>query len=73
MIKKILLKRITIAVMTLLVAGKAHAQHQKIINPGEVWPDNRGEHIQAHGGGIIKIKNTYYWYGEEKAAWTGFK
>ena len=54
------------AVMTLLITGKAYAQRQKIINPGEVWPDNRGEHIQAHGGGIIKIKNTYYWYGEER-------
>ncbi|WP_208809192.1 family 43 glycosylhydrolase [Mucilaginibacter metallidurans] len=54
------------AVMTLLITGKAYAQHQKIINPGAVWPDNRGEHIQAHGGGIIKIKNTYYWYGEER-------
>ncbi|WP_218134493.1 family 43 glycosylhydrolase [Mucilaginibacter gossypii] len=66
MIKKILLKRITMAVMTLLITGQVYAQHQKIINPGEVWPDNRGEHIQAHGGGIIKIKNTYYWYGEER-------
>ena len=58
MIKKILLKRITMAVMTLLITGQVYAQHQKIINPGEVWPDNRGEHIQAHGGGIIKIKYT---------------
>ncbi|MET3502587.1 hypothetical protein ABIC45_004211 [Mucilaginibacter rubeus] len=66
MIKKILLKRITMAVMTLLITGHVYAQRQKIINPGEVWPDNRGEHIQAHGGGIIKIKNTYYWYGEER-------
>lgn len=66
MIKKILLKRITMAVMTLLITGKVYAQQQKSINPGEVWPDNRGEHIQAHGGGIIKIKNTYYWYGEER-------
>ncbi|WP_426581626.1 family 43 glycosylhydrolase [Mucilaginibacter sp. R-33] len=66
MIKKILLKRITMAVMTLLITGQVYAQHQKIINPGAVWPDNRGEHIQAHGGGIIKIKNTYYWYGEER-------
>ncbi|MGF7075723.1 family 43 glycosylhydrolase [Mucilaginibacter sp. 3215] len=66
MIKKILLKRITMAIMTLLITGQVYAQHQKIINPGAVWPDNRGEHIQAHGGGIIKIKNTYYWYGEER-------
>lgn len=30
------------------------------INPGEVWPDTNGNHIQAHGGGIIKIKKTYF-------------
>ncbi len=37
------------------------------IKPMEVWPDNNGNHIQAHGGGIIKVKNIYYWYGEERA------
>ncbi|MBW4889752.1 family 43 glycosylhydrolase [Mucilaginibacter sp. HMF5004] len=37
------------------------------INPGQLWPDTQGNHVQAHGGGIIKIKDTYYWYGEERA------
>ena len=37
------------------------------INPGGVWPDSQGKHIQAHGGGIIKVENTYYWYGEERS------
>lgn len=36
------------------------------ISPREVWPDVDGSHIQAHGGGIIKIKKTYYWYGEQR-------
>src|SRR6266498_5988167 len=40
-------------------------QTNKII-PGELWPDNQGRHIQAHGGGIIKLNKTYYWYGEER-------
>ncbi len=35
-------------------------------NPTEIWPDADGNHIQAHGGGIIKIKKTYYWYGEQR-------
>ncbi|MEP6726575.1 MAG: family 43 glycosylhydrolase [Bacteroidota bacterium] len=38
-----------------------------VIKPGETWPDNNGNHVQAHGGGIIKIKGTYYWYGEERS------
>jgi len=42
------------------------AQKQTVIRPGETWPDNKGNHIQAHGGGIIKLGKTYYWYGEER-------
>ncbi|MDP4291664.1 MAG: family 43 glycosylhydrolase [Bacteroidota bacterium] len=42
----------------------AMCQKQSIIHPGELWPDNNGNHIQAHGGGIIKFGKTYYWYGE---------
>lgn len=43
------------------------AQDLKVIRPGEIWPDNNGKHIQAHGGGIIKSGNIYYWYGEERS------
>jgi hypothetical protein len=38
-----------------------------IIKPGSIWPDADGNHIQAHGGGIIKIRKTYFWYGEQRA------
>ena len=37
------------------------------IKPGELWPDDRGQHIQAHGGGIIKLGDTYYWFGEDRS------
>lgn len=52
----------------LLFPQLAHAQKNLpgVISPGEIWKDDRGQHIQAHGGGIIKIKNLYYWYGEER-------
>ncbi|WP_243348112.1 family 43 glycosylhydrolase [Parabacteroides sp. FAFU027] len=43
------------------------AQKREIIQPGEIWPDVDGNHIQAHGGGIIKIKKTYFWYGEQRS------
>ena len=36
-------------------------------HPGALWPDNRGEHINAHGGGVLFHKGTYYWYGEHKS------
>jgi len=38
-----------------------------VIHPGEPWPDDRGRHIQAHGGGIIKLGDTYYWFGEDRS------
>jgi Glycosyl hydrolases family 43 len=37
------------------------------IRPGTVWLDNRGHPIQAHGGGILKFGNTYYWFGEDRS------
>lgn len=34
--------------------------------PGQVWPDDKGVHINAHGGGILQVNQKYYWYGEHK-------
>ena len=34
--------------------------------PGEIWPDNNGAHINAHGGGILIHNKKYYWFGEHK-------
>ncbi|MGL5683727.1 MAG: glycoside hydrolase family 43 protein [Marinifilaceae bacterium] len=41
-------------------------QPLKSINPGQLWMDNKGEHINAHGGGVLYHKGTYYWFGEHK-------
>ncbi len=49
-----------------LLAGAAQAAPQPI-RPGAVWPDDRGRHVQAHGGGIIKGGDTYYWFGEDRS------
>ncbi|HBR12671.1 Glycosyl hydrolases family 43 [Epilithonimonas bovis DSM 19482] len=44
------------------------AQNGKNISfkPGEIWKDTDGVHINAHGGGILFDKGTYYWFGEFK-------
>jgi hypothetical protein len=39
-----------------------------VIRPGELWPDNQGVHINAHGGGILWHDGIYYWFGEHKIA-----
>ena len=38
----------------------------RIIAPGEIWPDNNGVHVNAHGGGMLLHNGIYYWYGENK-------
>ena len=35
-------------------------------NPGKLWLDTDGEHINAHGGGFLFYDNKYFWFGEHK-------
>ncbi|SNS06179.1 glycoside hydrolase family 43 protein [Hymenobacter mucosus] len=35
--------------------------------PGALWYDTDGNIINAHGGGILRVDDTYYWYGEKRA------
>lgn len=42
------------------------SQELQQFQPGLVWPDNRGKHIQAHGGAIIQVGDTYFWFGEDR-------
>jgi hypothetical protein len=36
------------------------------IRPGQVWLDTDGNRIQAHGGSVLHLDGTFYWYGENK-------
>jgi len=56
----------------------AAGQKSGLFKPGELWPDNKGVHINAHGGGILFHNEKYYWFGEHKTegkrgnqAWVG--
>ncbi len=51
----------TVLMLSLYAAAKGG------IRSGEIWPDDRGIHINAHGGGVMEYKGTYYWYGEHKS------
>lgn len=35
-------------------------------HPGQLWLDNNGTHINAHGGGLLFHNGRYYWFGEHK-------
>ena len=41
-------------------------KQKQLIRSGELWFDDGGRHINAHGGGIMKYGDTYYWFGEHK-------
>lgn len=58
---------LTHAVLALGLIAISGCTTPQIIHPGAVWPDNRGRHVQAHGGGIIKLGNTYFWFGEDRS------
>ena len=52
------------------IAGKSAAQETdqpyQSFSPGKIWKDDKGVHINAHGGGIVESKGKYYWFGEHK-------
>lgn len=63
------LKRILIfCVWGLVMAVSVGAQSLERITPGQEWPDRKGEHINAHGGGLLFHEGKYYWYGENRPA-----
>lgn len=43
-----------------------YGQSYQAFHPGDVWKDNTGTHINAHGGGFLYKNGTYYWFGEHK-------
>ena len=51
----------------LLPAASAHADTVSTFTPGAAWDDSSGNPLQTHGLGIIKVGNTWYAYGEDKA------
>ncbi|MFE9399087.1 RICIN domain-containing protein [Streptomyces flavidovirens] len=48
-----------------LLAGTAHAATVTIPN-GTQFTDTAGAGVHAHGGGVIKVGSSYYWFGENR-------
>jgi beta-xylosidase len=63
--KYLLILAVSIGILSCETSEKRETLHNQFY-PGEIWKDNKGEHINAHGGGILFDKDTYYWYGEHK-------
>jgi beta-glucanase (GH16 family) len=47
-------------------ANKQVYDRYNAFNPGQQWYDDRGELINAHGGGLLYSDNTWYWFGERR-------
>jgi hypothetical protein len=63
--------RSLIVLVAMLLPPISHADTpapRHLFYPGEIWPDDHGIHINAHGGGILLHEGTYYWFGEHKVA-----
>ena len=68
-IRKMKLKRILgLAFFLRAMVAAVEAQALDEIRPGQEWPDRKGEHINAHGGGLLFHEGKYYWYGENRPA-----
>jgi hypothetical protein len=61
------MKKIIIPVFLFVTIILSCQKKQESIKPGELWLDNTGQHINAHGGGILSSNGKYYWFGEHKS------
>ena len=57
----------SMGLVALLCAASALFAGPQVVAPGEPWLDDRGQQIQAHGGGMLLWKGTYYWFGEDRS------
>ena len=63
------MKHILLSILFTASLATGHAAEPlKQFVPGDIWPDNNGVHINAHGGGILFHEGTYYWFGQHMVA-----
>lgn len=58
--------RIALLSLTLLTGAVFAGKPLNSFRNGEIWPDNNGTHINAHGGGFLNHNGRWYWFGEHK-------
>jgi len=61
-----MIRSLQLFILAIICVLNLNAQSLKQFTPGEIWKDNNGKHINAHGGGILFHQGVYYWYGEYK-------
>ena len=66
-----IIKPIKTVILLFLIIGMVvwsckQLRAQEQITPAQPWLAINGEHINAHGGGIIYFNDAYYWFGEKR-------
>lgn len=51
--------------------GGAPAEGTVTFHNGVFWNDTKNKRIEAHGGGFLKVDDTWYWFGEDKSQNSG--
>ncbi len=59
---------IQLLVISCILFSCSETNKNQAFTPGQLWPDNKGTHINAHGGGILHFQGKYYWFGEHKGS-----
>lgn len=49
------------------MSAPSNPTSRRFIEPGLFWPDDRGRHIQAHGGAVIRHGQAWWWFGEDRS------
>ena len=53
-------------IVTMVLSSPVNAATTLNVINAIQWADTSGNAIQAHGGGMIKVGNDYYWFGENR-------
>ncbi len=69
----IVLLSVIIFSQSVLASKKISVKESIFFESSQTWLDTDGKTIEAHGGGILLMGDTYYWYGENHALGLGNK
>ena len=63
-------KIVTMCAVAIAAVGAACGADALRPRDGGLWPDDKGVHVNAHGGGVMFAEGRYWWFGEHKVAGT---
>ncbi|EKX68758.1 RICIN domain-containing protein [Streptomyces ipomoeae] len=63
----------TTSVFALLVTGSPAQAAPVTVTNATQFTDTAGAVVQAHGGGVLKVGSSYYWFGENRNSDNTFK